>query len=275
MRVCYVDEAGCPGTLPSATSDVQPVLVVAAFSLPIPALKQLTVDYLHLKHRFFPALRAAHFLDLVLAEVKGSDLRRDAARHGRRQWRPPIQFLGAVMRLLDEVDASVFGRVWVKEPGTPIDPTAIYTYSIQAICETFETQLAAAGQRGFVIADSRRKQQNAMVAHSIFTQKFRSGGDPFEHIVEMPTFGHSDNHVGLQIADLIASAVIFPLAVQSYCKGHIEGVHTRRDYKRLKLRFADPIRKLQYRYRRSDGRWAGGITVSDPLGCRTGAELFR
>ena len=275
MRVCYVDEAGCPGTLPTSTSDIQPVLAVAGLSVPQQGVGSLTTDFLHLKKRFFPALHTGDFLDLVLPEVKGSDIRRDAARQGRRQWRPALQFLGEVFRLFDNHDAAVFGRVWIKEPGAAINPTAIYTYSIQAICKTFQAQLHGLGEQGFVIADGRRKGQNTNVSHSIFTQKFRSGGDPFDRILEMPTFGHSDNHVGLQIADLLASAAIFPLAVETYSKGHVNNVHTNRDYSRLKLRFGVPLRNLQFRYQRQDGRWTGGLTVSDPIGHRSGGQLFQ
>jgi len=275
MRVCYVDEAGCPGTLPTASTDIQPVLAVVGLSVPQPRLVTLTADFLHLKKRFFPALNTGNFLDLVLPEIKGSDVRRDAARSGRRQWRPALQFLGEVFRLLDTHDAAVFGRVWVKEPGATINPTAIYTYSIQSICRTFQSQLDSLDEHGFVVADSRRKGQNADVSHSIFTQKFRSSGDPFSRVIEMPTFGHSDNHVGLQVADLIASAVVFPLAIETYCKGHVTNVHTARDYSRLKRRFGGPLQNLQFRYQRNDGSWAGGLMVSDPIGKRSGGWLFR
>ncbi len=275
MRVCYVDEAGCPGTLPTPTTNIQLVLAVVGLSIPQCGVNALTTDFLRLKRRFFPALYTGGFLDLVLPEVKGSDIRRDAARRGRRQWRPALQFLGEVFRLLNNHDAAVFGRVWIKDPGAAIDPTAIYTYSIQAICETFQAQLHALEETGFVVADSRRKRQNAKVSHSIFTQKFRSGGDPFDRILEMPTFGHSDNHVGLQISDLLASAVAFPLAVESYSKGHVNNVHTTRDYSRLKTRFGAPLRNLQFRYQRLGGKWAGGLIVSDPIGRRSGGQLFR
>ena len=251
------------------------MLAVVALSIPQQVVSLFTADFLHLKRRFFPALHTGDFLDLVLPEVKGADVRRDAARPGRRQWRPALQFLGEVFRLLNNHHAALFGRVWVKEPGAVIDPTAIYTYSIQAICETFQAQLDSVGEQGLVVADSRRKGQNANVSHSIFTQKFRSSGDPFDRILEMPTFGHSDNHVGLQVADLLASAVVFPLAVESYSKGHVTNVHTARNYSRLKVRFGVPLRHLQLRYQRPDGRWAGGLTVSDPIGHRSGGVLFR
>ncbi len=274
MRICYVDEAGCPGALPAATSNVQPVLAVLGVSLPQERLSDVTLEFLKQKQRFFPGRTSGDFLDLVLPEIKGADLRRDAARPSRRKWRPALQFLGEVFRLLVAHQAVVFGRVWIKAPGAAFKSRAVYTSSVQAICTTFQTQLEAVEERGLVIADSRSKGQNANVAHSVFTQKYRTSGDPFARIVEMPTFGHSDNHVGLQIADLLASAIVFPLAVESYSKGHVAGVHTARDYSRIKRRFGRPLQSLQYRYQRDDGRWAGGLTVSDPLAQRSGRHLF-
>jgi hypothetical protein len=32
----------------------------------------------------------------------------------------------------------------------------------------------------------------------------------------MPTFGHSENHAGLQLADLVCSALLFPMAMDAY-----------------------------------------------------------
>jgi hypothetical protein len=39
--------------------------------------------------------------------------------------------------------------------------------------------------------------------------------------MEVPSFGHSDNHAGLQLADLICSAFLWPMAMHAYCEGHI------------------------------------------------------
>jgi hypothetical protein len=63
------------------------------------------------------------------------------------------------------------------------------------------------------------------VSHSIFTQKFKAEGDQYPRVLEMPTFGHSNNHVGIQIADLLASALLYPMATCAYCRGHVSNVH--------------------------------------------------
>lgn len=171
-------------------------------------------------------------------------------------------------------DARVFGRVWIKGIAAPINGTAIYTSSIQALCATFQNFLDARGEQGIVIADSRRPSQNARVSHSIFTQKYKVSGDPFHRIVEMPTFGHSENHAGIQIADLLCSALLFPMAVHSYCSGHVTNIHVRPGYEILKRRFGSVLKALQHRYQDENLRWRGGVTVSDELQRRSGGLLF-
>ncbi len=277
MYLCYVDEAGCTGTLPAPTSPIQPVFVLAAVAFPAANLSQATMDFLRLKRRFFPALTAMHppFLDSIRHEVKGSELRRDIAVGTAVERAHAIGFLDRVIALLERFDARIFGRAWIKGIGVPFDGTAVYTFSIQSVCVSFQSLLATNSAAGFVIADSRRKTQNANVSHSIFTQKFRAAGDPFDRILEMPTFGHSDNHVGLQIADLVCSALLFPMAVHNYCTGHIANIHVRPGYEQIVARYGKRLKGLQHRFQGASGKWQGGITVHDALATRPGGLLFR
>lgn len=277
VHVCYVDEAGCTGALPSADSPIQPAFVLIGVAVPLGALRGLTADFLRLKWAFFPSAMAAHptFLDRVRFEIKGSELRKNVATGTPAERRHAIGFLDKSFALLVQHGTKVFGRIWVKGIGASFDGTAVYTYSMQAICETFQHLLQASGTAGFVIADSRTKPKNSRVAHSIFTQKFRTAGDPFDRIVEMPTFGHSDNHIGLQISDLVCSALVYPLTMQAYCTGHVRSVHVRPGYDVFRLRYGAALETLQHRYQDASGRWRGGLTVSDPIGKRSGALLFR
>jgi hypothetical protein len=125
-----------------------------------------------------------------------------------------------------------------------------------------------------VIADSRLKQLKSAVAHSIFTQKFKSSGDLYDRLIELPTFAHSDNHAGLQIADAICSAIITPIAIHAYCTGHVTSIHTRPGYSDFKATYAARIRPMQHRYKIQNGRWLGGLVVSDDLGHKGGGRLF-
>ena len=275
MFLLHIDEAGCPGALPSSISPVQPVFVVAGIVFPQGELARLTPEFLHLKSRFFPALaRGRAFLDCVLAEVKGSDIRRDACSSSRRVRRHALGFLDKYVELLEQAGVRILGRAWVKGIGRPFDGRAVYTSSIQSLCQGFQMFLEGQDDRGFVICDSRTSYQNANVSHSIFTQKYQAAGDRYSRVLEMPTFGQSENHVGIQLADLLCSALLFPLAVYGYCQGHVNNIHVRTEYGHLKSLFGVRLLNLQYRYQDST-RVRGGITVSDEIGHRSGVLMFR
>lgn len=276
LRVLYIDEAGCLGALPSATSNVQPVFVFIGIAFDVGRIDDLTRDFLALKRRFFPGIHTSpHHLDDILAEVKGGDLRRNVVAANRRSRRAAFGFLDNLFAMLEQYGSQIFGRVWIKGIGAPFNGRSVYTFSMQDTCSTFQLFLSSVNEQGFIIADSRNKPGNTNVSHSVFTMKFQSNGDTFPNLLEMPLFGHSDNHAGIQIADLVSSAIVFPMAVQTYCRGHITSVHTR-NYAALKARYATRLRALQFRYLQAQtNRWRGGITVSDAIASRGGGELFR
>jgi len=276
MWFCYLDEAGCTGVLPSTTSKIQPVFIVAGLAIEQCRIASLTTDFVKIKERFYPHVSSTALknLDRILLEVKGADIRRDIRQGGHRRSRHAQGFLLQTIRLLEEYHAHIFGRVWVKGVGLPFDGTAVYGSSVQAICHYFQSFLEAHDSKGMIIADSRTKPQNALVSHSIFTRKYRAQGDEYERILEMPVFGHSDNHAGIQIADLLCSALLFPIAAYTYCLGTITSPHVDPCFKILKQLFGSRLQRLQYRYRTTSKKWAGGITVSDALGRRSGGLLF-
>jgi hypothetical protein len=215
-------------------------------------------------------------LGRILPEIKGADIRR-AMRAGesRNRRRHAIGFLDALMDLLEHHDAKIFGRVWVKNPGRRFDGGPVYTFSMQDICADFQNLLETTGDVGIVIADSRNPGPNASVAHSIFTQKFKVAGDRYPRVLEMPVFGHSQNHAGIQLADLLCSALVFPLATRRYCHGYVHNVHVDAGFYRLAERYGERLRNLQHRYHDDDGKRRGGLTVSDPMGKQPGGKLFR
>jgi len=277
LRVCYVDESGCTGVLPSSTSDIQPAFVIAGIILDYSKLHSATHDLLSLKQRFYPALvgKHPHYLGGILEEVKGAELRRQIARGNRNQRRHSFGFIDGLFRILKSADARVIGRVWVKGIAQPINGRSIYTYSIQSIYQAFQNYLIVEKDYGTVVLDSRWQGVNKDVAHSIFTQKFRAGGDAYDRIIDLPAFGHSINHAGLQLSDLLASAVLFPMATHTYCSGIVHSVHVDPGYGTIKARYKDDLRKIQYRYMEASGKKRGGITVSDQLSQKPGGELFR
>jgi hypothetical protein len=273
VHVAYVDDAGDVQTLVTA-SQVAPVLAFGAVAVDASILPQLTRDFLALKRRYFRGrMKSLHLLDDILVEVKGAELR-TMVRNGHRARRRAIQFFHELLQLLEGSHAQLFGRVWVKQPGIPLDGKAVITFSIQAMCATFQHLLDQRNDDGLMVVDSSTPGLNAMVSHSIFTQRFRAAGDQYSHLTEMPTFGHSQNHAGLQIADIIISGLVSPMASISYCTGHVSGVHVHARYGEIKSRFAGRLRPMQHRYLDDKGSWCGGFTVSDPVGKLHGGHLF-
>ena len=198
MKIAYVDEAGCTGALPFATSSIQPVFVQAAAVVDQAELRGLTLDFLRLKARFFPALGAGPGTSSTAcwARSRAPISRKQVCAPSRRLRRQAVGFLDSLVALLEKRQIRLVGRVWIKGIGQPFNGRAVYTSSMQHIFRYFEHLLAASGELGLVVADSRTKPQNAVVAHSILTQKFAAGGDVYPHVTEMPVYGHSENHVG-------------------------------------------------------------------------------
>lgn len=276
MRVAYVDDAGDIQTVSSATPNVPPILTFGAVVLPVDGLDQLTRDFLALKRRFFGGrMMSPRLLDHVLVEVKGAELRSMVRQQDHRTRRRALRFVDELLLLLEQNDARVTGRVWVKQPGAAMNGQAVNTFSIQAIAGEFHDFLVRADEDGWMIIDSSTPGINAAVSHSVFTQKFRAAGDLYTRLVELPTFGHSKNHVGLQIADILSSGLISPMANRAYCTGHIQGVHVHVRYEEIRARFGIRVRHLQHRYVDQDGNWHGGIVVSDPVGGRHSGHLFQ
>ena len=276
MKVCYIDEAGCCGSLPHASSDIQPVLVICGLFVDYGHLHDLTKDLLNLKRDMFPgrAPDRQHYLSNVLSEIKGSELRKNACADGRNMRRHTLGFMDKSIRICENADARIVGRVWVKKIGAPINGRSIYTSSIQAIASSFQDYLARHEDLGVIIADSRVKNLNAQVAHSIFTKKFKGGRDDYDRIVELPTFGHSENHVGIQLVDTICSGIVTPMAVHGFCAGHLHSLHVRQGYSRIQRMFATRINALQHTFQEASGRHQLGLVVSDGLGRKPSSNLY-
>ncbi|MFT4434160.1 DUF3800 domain-containing protein [Caballeronia sp. 15715] len=276
MHIFYIDEAGCPGLLPGVTSNVQPVLAISGVILPQVNLRRLTRDFLSLKRQFHPSAggSAAHGLDIAKVEIKGADLRHDIRRRNRNRRRAVFGFLDKTLDILDANDAKLVSRIYIKKPGDPFKGKAVYAAAVQALCSHFQHFLTSTDSQGIVIADSRTPALNSIVSHSIFTQKFKAGGDPYDRILEMPLFGHSENHAVIQITDFLCSAMLFPMATAAYCAGHMTSVHIHPKDEDIRNRYAGRLKRLSYRY--VDGaKTVGGITVIDAIGQRSASWLFR
>ena len=279
LQVCFIDEAGDLGALgnPPQPND-QPVLVIGGLFVDVANLASLTDNFLTLKFQYFPGLPypSAKHLDRILPEIKGADIRSNATRGTARQRTHAIGFLDRFLGLLRHHDVRMVARIWVKGIGARFDATPVYTSSIQGICGYFEHYLTQTDSAGLCIADSRNKFKNVNVSHSIFTQKFRPAARRYQTLVELPTFGHSENHAGLQICDIVCSALLYPIACFAYCTGHVNNVHVQPRAADLRNRYGQQLKALQYRYDNPmTGHFEGGFVVADAIGRQTGSSMFR
>ena len=278
IKICFIDEAGDLGQLadPPQPND-QPVLIIGGIFVDAVDLMTFTSDFLTPKHRYFPNLpySSPKQLDQILPEIKGAEIRRNATRGNARQCLHAYSFLDRIMGLLQHYEVRLVVRIWVKTPGANFDATSVDTSSIQGICSYFDHYLTRTDDIGACIADSRNKFKNVRVSHSIFTQKFSTTAQRYPRIVELPTFGHSDNHAGLQVCDIVCSALLYPIACHAYCSGHVDNVHVQPAADRLRHRYGDQLKAIQYRYLdTAANRYRGGLVVSDPIERRSASLKF-
>lgn len=279
MYLCYVDESGCTGQLPVNHSSIQPVFLLSGIIIHQSCLNDFTSEFLTIKSKYFPHFvkKRMSYLSTIMDEVKGSDLRKNTTKSSRNVRRHAFGFLDKYFDLLEKYNIKIISKIYIKEPGVPTRTNAIYTGALQSVFTHFQAFLNNQNSNGLVIADARNHSLNVNAAHSIFTQKYKCAGDEYPNIIEMPTFGHSDNHSGIQCTDILCSAVLFPIAVHVYCEGNIRNSHIKPDYIRIKDRYNQRLRAMQFRYNVvNSGKviWRGGITVSDPINRQSSSLLF-
>ena len=263
MLMCYVDESGDTGALIPTERNTQPVFLISAVIAKQPSLKQLTRAIIDLKKRFFPAYDNGlnHWHDWLKVEVKGANLRRSLREGTHDAKRHVIGFMEQLLRLMEQHHVQIVSRIYLKEPNAAFNGSSVYPAAIQRLTMAFEDKLQRENEQGILILDSRNKVKNVPVAHSIFTMKFSAHGTGYDHLAELPLFGHSENHAMLQLADWVGSAFLCPMAVRAYYSG-LENVCIHADpvFEIVRNRFGQRIKELQYRYER-DGHKLGGVSV--------------
>lgn len=267
MYICYIDESGDSGTLQITDTNSNPFFIVAGLVIEHNRLIPLTHDFLRLKRRFFPN----HFnatplpLDGILVEIKGNELRKNLRESNRRRWQQTIGYIDACMKLLNQNNIRLIAKALVKNPGSQNSDAAFYGRSIMHICTHFNVFLELNQDFGFVIADSRKTQQNQRTTHTIFTQRHQSNGNSYPRILEMPSYGHSNNFAMIQLADLICSGVIFPMLSDAFGSHlHNSGnIHISPKYTTVRNRYKIDIKNMQFMYQDANGFWRGGLLVTD------------
>jgi hypothetical protein len=280
IYVCYVDESG-GFEAPDSVGGATPVMVISGLILPAARVPAFTRDFLALKRTHFPGrFTAGHGLSHILIEIKGSEILQMTRSGSRNKRRQAKIFRAGLMALIEGHGARLLAWVWVKESGKGMDPVSSYSFAIQDIAHHVSVFCASQGSQGILVCDAREHTQNVAAAHSVFTDKFRTGADPVAAVSEIPLFAHSENHAGLQACDLVATTLLFPMAAAAYCTvppgpGLFRGPHESPQYDTaVRQPFGAAVRKLQFRYVDENGKWKGGVVVSDGIGKQPGSVLF-
>ncbi len=213
---------------------------------------------------------------MIHTEVKGADVRKDIRVGNRDRRRAATLLVDSVLGLLERCNARVLARVvWVKQEGHAVNETGVYSTSVGSLTETFQAQLLDSHSCGVMILDCRTKSKNAPNVHCVTTRKYRAGGDLLKGVIESPVFGHSDTHTLLQLADLVVSSLLFPVACHAYLGDVTWNVHCDDAYRPLREEFGERLKKLQFRYQDPSGKWRGGIVVSDRRTAQPSSLMFR
>lgn len=279
MLFCYVDESGTCEPYRPADPGSTPVFVLAGITVTSAQQRGLTMDYVRLKKEFEPQLQREErsLSDLIKFEIKGARLRQDLSRERRNRnaRRRAIAYLDRTIGLLEQYGCRILGKVVVKAPEIDIDDKKEYPKAIQEIAITFNSQAAGSRLEGIMILDSRTKVKNEGNVHAITTRRFRAGGDYYPNLHEAPVFGHSDTHIPLQIADLLASALIFPIACYQFTDEAPLNRHRHERFNELRDRFGERLASLEHRYVNGEGLNRGGFQVVDSVNHRATHLLFR
>ena len=270
MQLCYVDESGTAERLTEADRDQPPVVVNAGISLPERTLTKITRECIELKTTFYPSIgQSGHgWLDAILQDIKGAKIRAGfKAKASVRQKKNSVGLLDGILRLLERYDAKIMGRIWMKRLGVENQDMSMHGAALQHICAAFDAGLPA-GERGMVVVDSQTYQHNHKLAHSMFTQRF--GKEP-KHcgLVDMPVFGHSDNHAGLQMADMVCSALLAPIACAVFGGRYARwNRHCDSGYLDIRERFGQRLAARTFTWKDYHRQTCASLVVSNPVSKR-------
>lgn len=280
MYICYIDESGDGVTLTHQNIHRTTVSFgMAGILIDYQKLTAITNSFIDLKRLYFPnaipKTSSTKKGDWAKFEVKGSKLAYLLRAGNRSEKRQTIGFLDKYIELLESNDIRILGRIWPKQVGVDINELSLYTVSVQKIHTHFQKYISIKNENGLVIADNRSPKQNLTVSHSIHTQRFSYLGNPYPNIIEVPTFGQSENHTGIQLADILISGLLNPIASAVYIGSiapsnpHVGGAGIE-----LRERYGQKLRNLQFIYKDSQNKPTGGVVVSDRNTHKSSRYLF-
>lgn len=258
MFICYIDESGDSQPVRGPKYDQQPMLIISGLFIDSNKLSEINKKFIELKKKFFHKRynNIRHDLDILLDEIKGSDLRK-IIRDGKTTSKivqHHFLFLDELIDLCLNFEIKIVSRIWCKDiyNSTPLKDQSTYTKTIQHIATRFNYFLEEQeNKKGIIIADFRDTKRNGYVSHSVFTQKNKARGDSYPYIPEVVTFGISNNHAGLQITDILTSCILSPISGVTFLNKNIypelkQNNHVSDKYNTIKTRYLKKIKRLQY-----------------------------
>jgi len=229
MHICYIDEAGCPGYLPANNTEIQPVLIIAGLALPKEALDSISRQFIKIKQQYlYGETRPNSRHQDALNELKGADLRK-AIREGNKSIASKAHKLA--QQLLDTLiahGAELYGQVIIKVPDDKFNGTQLYAEAMMRIAKSYHQLLDKELSNGLIVADFRGSEINSKVAQPISLAMWEQK-NTFPRFELPPTFGNSNSHVGLQIADIIISSLLMPLALAKFGEQIPESKHKKEE----------------------------------------------
>jgi len=275
VLICYADEAGNTGLYHPADPASSPVFALVGISVDETRADDVLMEYLRLKQRFVPVLRTRQLSQVIQHEVKGAALRRDIRKMGSlHTTRRALSYLNQLISLLERHHVKLMGRVLVKRAGEVYSSASTYPSAVADIAGTLDRQARDAGARSLLVLDAQTKVKNEGNVHQITTRRFRHGGNMFPTFVESPVFGHSDTHSLLQVADLVASGLVYPMACAAYLPPVPGDAHRDPAYQAVRATFGKRLAGLEYRYPGGNGNLRGGFRVIDRVGEQGAGLLF-
>jgi hypothetical protein len=241
---CFIDEAGCPGRLSSRTAEIQPFLVIAGVCLRSADDTTFTRQFTALKHKYVLSRDPLGAAAVTLThEIKGCELRAQMRKEPQGTG-PAHVLLNDLLRLLKQFDAHLFAHIAPKPPGEKFDGRSIYAAAMEYLARDFHRLLELQCADGLIVADFREPQLNALMTRPIAQAKYLSR-DELPHLIGVPSFGHSESHAGLQVADLLASALLFPAVSTRHARSLPEHPHLHPHDAQIAHRFRQRLLALQ------------------------------
>jgi hypothetical protein len=273
VQLLYVDEAGNAARYSRGDPSGSPLLVIAGLTLNRAHLPVANERMLLARCAAFGRRPKTPLVESLHAnEVKGATLRGGLlGREGRRKQKHCWEYVESCMGILEDLGSRIFGNVWLKAPGECLDDAGVYGASLQHFAVDFAHHLANSDEHGLMLLDGRSVPQDRSAQRAVFDVKYGretdSVPDLIDRLIEVPSAGNSKHFGGLQLVDVIASSLLYPLACEAY---GVELEHTQQWKQAGKLRQAYGARlaALEYRWRGPDRQRYGGFFVTqggDPL----------